>query len=225
MGVADVSIGDSVFGWGKNTLAQYAILTHWTHKPDDMSFEVAGSFSVVIETALRSLGDLSVHSGETLLVSGAAGGIGTAVVQIARQRGIIVIGTASLSNHDYLRELGAIATTYGPGLKQRVEILAPIGVDAALDIAGSGVIADLIEIVGMPSRVVSVADFSACQYGALFSKGPPDNPDQVLAEVKRLYNVKQFRFYIEKVFPLESTAEAHKISEQGHVRGKLVIAV
>ncbi|WP_413737402.1 NADP-dependent oxidoreductase [Sodalis sp. RH21] len=221
--VFDVSIGDAVFGMGRNTLAQYAILTHWTKKPQELSFEAAGSISVVVETALRSLGDLAMKPGETLLVSGAAGGIGSAVIQIAHNRGITVIGTASLKNHGYLQELGAVPVTYGPGLKDRVRKLAPGGVDAALDIAGSGIIAELIAIVGIPSRVVSVADFSAAQYGAKFSKGPPENPDQVLMEVKRLCCEEHFRLHIEHTFPLEKTAAAHEISARGHVRGKLVI--
>jgi len=114
-----------------------------------------------------------LKSGDTLLVSGAAGGIGSAVIQFARHRGITVIGTASTQKHDYLRGLGAIPTTYGPGLAERVRELAPEGVDATLDLAGSGIIPELIEIVGDPSRVLSIADFTAPQYGAQFSPGPP----------------------------------------------------
>lgn len=162
-GASDASIGDAVFGFGEDTMAQYAVLTHWVHKPDDLSFEVAGGLPVIVDTATRAIDEVGVKSGETLLASGAAGGIGSAVIQLARLRGINVIGTASAQKHDYLRELGAIPTTYGPGLLERVKKLAPDGVNAALDIAGSGVIPELIDIVGDPSRVLSVADFSAEQ--------------------------------------------------------------
>ena len=224
-GVFNVSVGDAVFGYGANTVAQYAVLTHWAHKPDDLSFEVAGGLPVIAETATRALDEVGVKSGETLLVSGAAGGIGSAVIQFARQRGIAVIGTASTLKHDYLRGLGAIPTTYGPGLAERVRELAPKGVDAALDVAGSGIIPELIEIVGDPSYVLSVADFAAEQYGAKFSYGPPKNPERVLADVARLCSAGLFRLRVEQTFALEQTARAQEVSAKGHVTGKLIISI
>lgn len=226
-GVCNVSVGDAVFGCGEhaNAMAQYAVLTHWAHKPDDLSFEVAGGLSVIADTAMRALDEVDVRSGDTLLVSGAAGGIGSAVLQLARLRGIAVIGTASARNHDYLRELGAIPTTYGPGLVERVRQLAPRGVDAALDLAGSGIIPELIEIVGDPSNVVSVADFSAPQHGAIFSHGPSKDLERVLADVARLCSEGNFRLHVGRTFPLEQTREAQEVSSKGHVTGKLVITV
>jgi NADPH:quinone reductase-like Zn-dependent oxidoreductase len=224
-GVSSISLGDAVFGYGANTVAQYAVLTHWALKPDDLSFEVAGGLPVIAETALRSLEEVGVKSGETLLVSGAAGGIGSAVIQFARLRGISVIGTASAQKHDYLRGLGAIPTTYGLGLKERVRQLAPKGVDAALDIAGSGVIPELIEIVGDPSRVLSIADFSAPQYGAKFSAGPPKDPERVLNDVARLCSEGLFHLRVEQTFPLEQTVLAQEVSAKGHVTGKLIISI
>jgi NADPH:quinone reductase-like Zn-dependent oxidoreductase len=224
-GVSSVSVGGAVFGYGTSTMARYAVLTHWTHKPDNLSFEVAGGLPVIADTASRSLDEVGVKSGETLLVSGAAGGIGSAVIQFARQRGITVIGTASAQNHDYLRGLGAIPTTYGPGLAERVKELAPDGVDAALDIAGSGIIPELIEIVGDPSHVLSVADFTATRYGAKFSAGPPKDPERVLADVARLCSEGLFHLRVDRTFPLEQTAEAQEISAKGHVTGKLIISI
>jgi NADPH:quinone reductase-like Zn-dependent oxidoreductase len=226
-GVSGVSLGDAVFGCGEhaNAMAQYAVLTDWAHKPDNVSFEVAGGLSVIGDTAMRALDDVGVKSGETLLVSGAAGGIGSAVLQLARLRGITVIGTASAQNHDYVRELGAIPTTYGPGLAERVRKLAPQGVNAALDLAGSGIIPELIEIVGDPSHVVSVADFSAPQYGAKFSHGPSKDLKRVLTDIARLCSEGKFRLHVGRSFPLEQTREAQEISAKGHVTGKLVITV
>ena len=224
-GVSNVSVGDAVFGFGEDTMAEYAVLTHWAHKPDDVSFEVAGGLPVIVDTATRALDEVGVKSGETLLVSGAAGGIGSAVLQFARLRGITVIGTASAQKHDYLRELGAIPTTYGPGLADRVRDLAPAGVHAALDLAGSGIIPDLIKIVGNPSHVLSVADFSAEQYGAKFSHGPPKDPERIFADVARLCSEDLFRLRVEQTFPLEQTAEAQEISASGRVTGKLIISI
>ena len=224
-GVSNVSLGDAVFGFGENTMAEYAVLTHWAHKPDDLPFEVAGGLPVIVDTATRALDEVSVKSGETLLVSGAAGGIGTAVIQFARLRGITVIGTASPQKHDYLRGLGATPTTYGRGLAQRLRELAPKGIDAALDLAGSGIIPELIEIVGDPTRVLSVADFSAEEYGAKFSHGPPKNPEQIFTNVARLYSEGLFRLHVEQTFPLEQTAKAQDISAKGRVTGKLIISI
>ena len=180
---------------------------------------------MIVETASRCLDQAGVKSGETLLVNGAAGGIGSAVTQLARLRGITVIGTASEPKHAYLRSLGAIPTTYGPGLGRRARELARDGIDRALDLAGSGSIPELIEIVGDPARVLSVADLSAPQYGAKFCYGPPQAPERVFADVARLCSDGRFRLHVEQIFPLEQTAEAQKVSARGHVTGKLIIAV
>ncbi|MBB3655672.1 NADPH:quinone reductase-like Zn-dependent oxidoreductase [Rhizobium sp. BK650] len=223
-GVSSAFVGDAVFGYGRATMAEHAILTHWVHKPDDLPFEIAGGLPVISETAWRSLDELDVKAGEALLVSGAAGGIGSAVIQLARVRGITTIGTASPQKHDYLKDLGAIPTAYGLGLAQRIRQLAPNGIDAALDVAGSGIIPELIAITGDPARVLSVADFSAEEYGAKFSRGPPRGPERVLADVARLYSKGLFRLHIERSFPLEQTAEAQVISAAGRVTGKLIIS-
>ncbi len=225
-GVTGVSIGDAVFGCGFDLLAQYAVLRPgvWARKPDDLPFEEAAGFSVVVETATRILAQVGVKSGETLLVSGASGGVGSAAIQFARCREITVIGTASAPNHDYLRGLGAIPTTYGPGLVERVRKLAPTGVDAALDIAGSGVIPELIELVGAPSRVLSVADFTAPQYGAQLSLVAQKDPERVLAEAARLFSEGAFHVTLGKTFPLAQAAEAYKLCAAGHFMGKLIIS-
>lgn len=224
-GVSGVSVGDAVFGRGRATVAEYAVLTSWARKPDDLPFEVAGGLPSIVETATRILDQVGAKSGETLLVSGAAGGVGSAVIQFARHRGIAVIGTASAPKQDYLRGLGAIPTTYGPGLADRVRELAPGGVDAALDLAGSGIIPELIEIVGEPSRVLSITDFTAPQHGAQFSPDPQPHPERALAEAARLYSEGAFTLRLEQTFPLEQTAQAQKVSAEGHVTGKLVIVV
>ncbi|MCE7029214.1 NADP-dependent oxidoreductase [Jiella avicenniae] len=224
-GVSGVSVGDAVFGLGTGTMAEYAVLTSWARKPETMPFEVAGGLPVVVETATRCLDQLGTKAGETLLVSGAAGGVGSTAIQLARHRGMTVIGTASERKHDYLRGLGAIPTTYGPGLAERVEALAPQGIDAALDIVGSGILPELIGIVGDPSRVLSIADFSAPDHGAQFSTKPQDDPEQALAEAARLYSEGTLRLRVERRFPLTQVGEAQALSAEGHVTGKLVIDV
>jgi NADPH:quinone reductase-like Zn-dependent oxidoreductase len=223
-GISDVAVGDAVFGTGSATLAEYAVLSRWVVKPSGLSFEEAAGYPIPVETAIRILDEVGVQPGETLLVSGASGGVGSAVVQFARLRGISVIGTASERNQDYLKSLGATPTTYGDGLVDRVRDLAPNGVDAALDIAGSGVIPELIELTGEPSRVLSIADFGAPEHGARVSTSSR-NATGAMVEAARLFSEGAFTLPVEKTFPLEEAAEAQATSEAGHVAGRLVVVV
>lgn len=223
-GVSGVAVGDAVFGSGSATLAEYAVLSNWAHKPDALSFEEAAGYPVPVETAVRIIDQVGVAAGETLVVSGAAGGVGSAVVQIARDRGITVIGTASERNLDYLRSLGAVATTYGDGLVERVRTLAPDGVDAALDIAGSGVIAELIELTGDPVKVLSIADFTAPQFGARISTSGAGAAAS-FAEAARLFDEGALRIPVERTFSLADAGEAQATSQAGHVAGRLVVTI
>ncbi len=223
-GVTEVEVGDAVFGYGSATLAEVAVLSSWAKKPAELPFEEAAGYPAAVETALRILAQVGVQLGETLLVSGASGGVGSAVVQFARERGIKVIGTASERNHDYLQKLGAVPTTYGPGLLERVRALAPDGVDAALDIAGSGVIPELIELTGEPAKVLSIADFSAPEYGAQVSD-TFSNAADAFAEAARLFSEGAFQLPVEKTFPLEQAGEAQAENAAGHTVGKLVVTV
>lgn len=223
-GVSGASVGDAVFGKGHDTMAEYAILYEWATKPDGLSFEEAAGFAVAVETATRIIDEVGVKRGETLLVSGAAGGVGSAVIQLAKAAGIRTIGTASEPKHAYLRSLGAIPTTYGPGLSGRVAALAPEGVRAALDIAGSGVIQELVAITGDSSRVLSITDLSAPQHGAKTSFEPTDST-KALAGAAELFTAGSFTLPVERTFPLDRIATAHELSAQGHVTGRLVITI
>ena len=223
-GVTGVAVGDAVFGSGPSTFAQYAVLAFWARKPDALSFEEAAGYPTAVETAIRILDQVGVQPGQTVVLSGATGGVGTATVQIARDRGISVIGTAGAGNQDYLRSLGAVPTTYGDGWVDRVRALAPNGVDAALDLAGAGVIAELIELAGEPSKVLSIADFSAPSLGAQVSS---NGNGQVAAydEAVRLFEAGSFSLPVTQTFPLEKAGDAQAASETGHTRGKIVVTV
>ena len=223
-GVDDVGVGDAVFGNGSATYAEHAVLDSWARKPDRLSFEEAAGYPVPVETAIRILDAVGLTAGETVVISGAAGGVGSAAVQIGRERGLTVIGTASEPNHPYLESLGAIPTTYGDGLVERVRALAPDGVDAALDIAGSGVIAELIELTGDPSRVVSIADFGAGELGAQVSGSADDRP-AAFAEAARLFEAGKLTIPVAHTFRLDDAAQAQATSETGHVAGRTVIVV
>uniref|UniRef100_UPI0027427F73 NADP-dependent oxidoreductase n=1 Tax=Actinoplanes sp. RD1 TaxID=3064538 RepID=UPI0027427F73 len=135
--VPGVRIGDEVFGWttpeGRTANADFAVLTAWAPKPSTWSWAASGGAAGAVETATRVLDRLAIAPGRTVLVQGAAGGVGTVTVQLARARGATVIGTASEPNHDFLRTLGVHPATYGPGLPGRVRAF---GVDAVVDCAG-----------------------------------------------------------------------------------------
>lgn len=223
-GTDGVAVGDAVFGSGRFTLAESAVLSSWCPVPEGLSLIEAAGYPIPAETAVRILGELGVQPGQTLLISGAAGGVGSATVQIARARGITVIGTASERNQDYVRSLGATPTTYGEGMSDRVRELAPQGIDVAIDIAGSGIIPELVALTGDPARVLSIADFTAPEHGARVSYQSV-NPAAAFAEAARLFAIGRFHLPVERTFGLERAADAHAAAQAGHVAGRLVVTV
>jgi len=226
-GVTDVAAGDAVFGPVRGgAAAQYAVLTRWAAKPDGLSFEEAAGLPVPTETAKRVLDLLATPDGGTVLVNGAAGGVGSAAVQFARARGLRVVGTASERNHDYLRSLGAEPVTYGEGLVERVRAVAPDGVDRAFDTAGRGALPDLIELTGGPEHVVTIADFQAAPgLGVRLTAGGSGERRawEALGEAAALHAEGRFSLPVERSFPFSEAAEAHRLSQEGHVRGKLTL--
>src|SRR3954471_858329 len=166
-GVDGVSTGDEVFGFSvAGAAAEYAVLDDFARKPAGLSWEEAAALPVAAETSVRVFNLLGgPGEGQTIVINGAAGGVGTAAVQLARTRGARVIATASEGNHAFLRSLGAEPTTYGEGMVERVRALAPGGVDLAFDTAGKGGIDDLIELTGDPAKVATIADFGAAARG------------------------------------------------------------
>lgn len=221
--VDGVALGDQVFGLTRRGTAQYAVLRAWAAKPAALSWAEAAAVASSAETATRTLDLLGLVSGQTIVVNGASGSVGTAAVQLARLRGAIVIGTASEANHDVLRDLGATPVTYGDGLFARVRELAPQGVDLALDTAGRGALPDLIALTSSPDRVVTIADPDAEALGVRFS-GSGDRGD-ALAPVAGLIEAGRYRVTVARTFPMAETGEAHRIGQAGHGPGKLVVLV
>jgi NADPH:quinone reductase-like Zn-dependent oxidoreductase len=224
-GVSAVQVGDAVFGHASGgSAAEYAVLSAWAHKPGVTSFEVAGGLPVVGETAVRVLDLLGLDTGRTVVVDGASGGVGILTVQVAVTRGLGVIGTASAGNQEFVRSLGALPTTYGPGLVERVRELAPDGVDGGIDTVGKGAVRDLVALTGDPGKVVTIADFAAAELGVQVTSGGGGEGPR-LAEVAELLAAGRIQLPVAATYPLERIAEAYAESRAGHVRGKLVLVL
>jgi NADPH:quinone reductase-like Zn-dependent oxidoreductase len=226
--VTDVVVGDRVFGFSADGAAQaeLTVLAYYAPIPPSLDFATAATLPAAVETATRALDQLGVADSSTVLINGASGTVGSAAVQLAVARGARVIGTAGPANHDYLRTLGAEPVAYGDGLADRVHALAPEGVDLALDVAGSGVLPELIELTGGPEHVVTIADFAgASQYGVRFSRGDDGRALHALDEIGGLIESGRFALPVVQAFPLADIAEAHRVGESGHGRTKLVLRV
>ena len=226
-GVSEFAVGDEVLGSSVTpSFAQYALAepTSLVRKPDDIAWEVAGSIAGAGGTAYAVLEQLRVKAGETLLIHGAAGGVGTFAVQLAAARGVTVIGTASERNHDYLRSIGAIPVTYGDGLLERVRSVAPQGVDAVLDASGRGEIPVSIQLTGTPERVLTLVAFDAADTGIqIHIGGGGSDLGDALREIVGLIEQRRLTVSISRTFPLAEIASALKTSNAGHVTGKIVI--
>jgi NADPH:quinone reductase len=199
-------------------------------KPAVMSWVQAGGLMLAGATAMHTLAATGVSAGETVLVHAAAGGVGLMVVQIAIARGAHVVGTASADNHGYLRELGVEPTTYGEGLADRVRVLAPDGVDAAIDCVGTDEAVDVsLDLVADRDRIASIAAFARGAEVAikLLGGGPGADPGTELRNAARLQLtalVEQRKLEVRaRSFVLDDVAEAHRVGQAGHVTGKLVL--
>ncbi|MFH8224073.1 NADP-dependent oxidoreductase [Streptomyces sp. NPDC018057] len=227
-GVTGVAVGDRVFGFcaEPGAQAELAVLAHWAPIPRSVGFAGAAALPAAVETATRGLDRLGVTAGRLLLVNGASGNVGAAAVQLAVARGARVIGAAGPAHHDHVRALGAEPVSYGEGLAERVRALAPDGVDLALDVAGSGVLPDLIGLTGDPRRVVTLADFAGARtHGVTFSRGDDGHALHALAGIGELIGTGRFALPAVRTFPLDEVAQAHRSGETGRTRGKIVLVV
>ncbi|MGV1009693.1 MAG: NADP-dependent oxidoreductase [Dermatophilaceae bacterium] len=234
-GVTDWAVGDEVIvnaipgsGYADHVLVPPACLVR---KPPELSFVVAAALPIAGGTAFHAVEAAGVSRGDTVLVHGAAGGVGSLAVQLAAQRGARVIGTASPANHDYLRALGAEPVAYGEGLVERLRAAAPEGVDAAIDTVGSDEALDTsVELVADRQRVVTIVAFSRAQELGItaIGGGPGADPGTELRNAARatlatLAAQGHLRVEIARTYPLTETAAAHAASRAGHTRGKLVV--
>ena len=227
-GVDTFAVGDRVFGGARGrALAEHVIVRVGSdtlvRTPDAVSDEVASTLVIAGRTAAATLATAGVAEGDTVLVGGAAGGVGVFVVQLAVAAGATVIATASPSNHDFLRGLGAIPTTYGEGLADRIRELAP-RIDAAIDLQGTATVEAALELGVAPARVATIAAGPTPPGGAVATGGSDADPG-ALARIADAIAAGSLTVPIQQIFPLEGIDDAISLLRGGHVRGKVVVTV
>jgi len=230
--VSQFQVGDLVLGRAKyGSYASDAIADESAiaRKPPTMAWEIAASLPVVVTTAARALAMLNLVPGESLVIDGASGAVGTFAVQLAVQRPVTVIGTGSPPSHARLRSLGATAITHGPGLSKRVlDALDGAQPTAALDAAGAGGLSELVSVVGAAERVVTLADPEAFALGAVFlgasqdSEHAEESAPTVEALVEQV-SMGTLAHPTVKTYPLRAAATAHDDGEAGRLKGKAVL--
>ena len=196
-----------------------------TRKPEKVPWEVAGGLYVVGVTAWGAVHAVQPREGETVVISGAAGGVGSLAVQLARRSGATVIGLASESNHEWLKSHGVIPVSYGDGVADRIRAAAPDGVDAFIDTHGGGYVELALALGVAADRIDTIADFAAAaKYGVKTDGGTAAGPGaRVLAELAALIADGHLDVPIANVYPLAQVREAYTELERRHTRGKIVL--
>ncbi len=230
--VGGLAVGDEVIGF-TDTRSSHAEFVNvpaeqLTPKPAGVPWEVAGGLYVAGVTAYAAVRSVDLAGGDVLAVSGAAGGVGSIAVQLAKRSGATVVGIAGPSNDEWLSGHGVIPVNYGDGLAARLRAASPTGrIDAFLDLFGGGYVQLAVEELGVPpDRVNTIIDFAAVERFGVKAEGSADASDAaVLAELAGLIAEGGLEVPIAAVFPLADVREAYRALEQRHTRGKLVLSV
>ena len=226
-GVAGVSVGDEVIGFTNQRAshAEYVVVEqeNLTARPAGVPWEVAGALFVAGATAYAAVRAVVLTEGDTVVVSGAAGGVGSIAVQLARRAGATVIGLASQANHDWLAGHGVIPVAYGDGVADRIRSAAG-KVNAFIDTFGADYVQLAIELGVEPSRIDTIVRFDAvAEYGVKAEGSAAGSSAAVLAELAELIAAGQLEVPIAATFPLDRVQDAYRRLESGHIRGKIVL--
>lgn len=228
----EFAVGDAVLAYARADVVEHGSVAEYmpvpvraaTRKPENLSFEAAAALPLAGLTALQTLERAGVSEGQTVLIHGAAGGVGSFGVQLARLRGARVVGTASERNHDYLRELGAEPVVYGEGLVPAARGLVPEGFDVIIDFVGGTTLDSTRDLLADGGVVASIADARArTEFGGHYVWVRP-NAEQ-LGELAQLAATGDLRVEIAATYPLDEAAAAYAALEEGHTRGKIVVTV
>lgn len=222
--------GDAVIAYGRKdyvhggSFAEYIALPErlLARKPASFDWNQAAGLPLAGLTAYQVLNRLGLKAGETVLIHGGAGGVGSLGIQIAAAMGASVIATASEKNHDFLRSLGAEPVAYGDGLAERVRVLRPDGVDVVADFVGGNLEATLA-VLADGGRHASIADSDVEQHGGEWMWVSPVGAD--LQKLADLVDSGKLRVDVAEVFPLDKAADAFRSNMEGHTRGKIVVSM
>jgi NADPH:quinone reductase-like Zn-dependent oxidoreductase len=221
--------GDEVIGFSNKRASQSELVLvesgDLTRKPEKVPWEVAGSLYVAGVTAWGAVHAVRPKEGETIVISGAAGGVGSLAVQLTRRTGAAVIGLASEGNHEWLKSHGVIPVAYGDGVADRIRAAAPGSVDAFIDTHGDGYVELALALGVSADRIDTIADFAAAaKYGVKTDGGREAGPGaRVLAELAALIADGHLEVPIANVYPLAQVREAYTELEHRHTRGKIVL--
>jgi NADPH:quinone reductase-like Zn-dependent oxidoreductase len=228
-GVTGFAAGDEVIGYTDNraSQAEYVVVEeqNLTAKPADVPWEVAGALFVVGATAYAAVRAVALTEGDTVAVSGAAGGVGSLAVQLARRAGATVIGLASQANHEWLAGHGVIPVVYGDGVADRIR-QADGKVDAFIDTFGADYVQLALELGVEPSRIDTIVRFDAVgDYGVKAEGSAAGASADVLAELAGLIADGQLEVPVAATFPLSQVQDAYRMLASGHIRGKIVLTL
>jgi NADPH:quinone reductase-like Zn-dependent oxidoreductase len=226
-GVTGIAAGDEVIGYTDNraSQAEYVLVDaeHLTPKPAEVPWEIAGALFVAGATAFAAVRAVGLAAGDTVVVSGAAGGVGSIAVQLARRTGATVIGLAGRANHEWLTGHQVIPVMYGDGVADRIRQAAP-KVTAFIDTFGADYVEQALELGVEPSRIDTIANFPAIEkYGVKGDGNAAGASAAVLAELAGLVAAGNLEVPIAATFPLAQVQDAYRLLEQGHLRGKIVL--
>jgi NADPH:quinone reductase-like Zn-dependent oxidoreductase len=226
--VTGVAEGDEVIGWvdTRSSQAEYAVVEadHLAPKPASVPWEVAGALPVAGFTAWAAVRAVAPKPGETVVVSGAAGGVGSLAVQLAKRAGATVIGLAGEANHPWLESHGVIPVAYGDGVADRIHKVAP-KVDAFIDTYGDDYIELAINELGVdPARIDTIVRFDAVEkYGVKAEGNAVGASAETLKNLAELVANGELEVPIAATYPLDQVREAYAQLAKGHIRGKIVL--
>jgi NADPH:quinone reductase-like Zn-dependent oxidoreductase len=227
-GVANIRVGDEVIGFTHNRASQAEFVVvdagNLVLRPANVSWEQAGALFVAGTTAYAAVRSVALRAGDTVVVSGAAGGVGFIAVQLAGNCGAKVIGLASEANHKWLSEHGVIPVSYGSGVEDRICIASEGKIDAFIDTFGDGYVELALKLGIAPNRIDTIIDFAAAEKHGVKTEGSMDAASaDVLGRLAALMAAGQLEIPIAKIYPLDKVRDAYQELEQRHTRGKIVI--
>jgi NADPH:quinone reductase-like Zn-dependent oxidoreductase len=227
-GVKNMTEGDEVIGFTDNRAshADYVVVdaSHVVHRPAKVSWEQAGALFVVGTTAFAAVKAVALKKGETLIVSGAAGGVGSVVCQLGVNAGARVIGLASLPNHQWLSDHGVIPVAYGEGMPDRIRSASDGHADAFIDTFGNGYVELAINLGIPPERIDTIIDFAAAKKYSVKTDGNSKGAKaEVLSELAGLIAAGRLEIPIAKVYHLDEVRDAYTDLERRHTHGKIVL--